>query len=90
MNKLQRWMSTATPQQIARLARLSKTSVENLRQVAGAYRTNGKLSTSPELARRIEHATAQLEHVVKRRRVLREELCSACARCDLAKKARSE
>lgn len=90
MNLLQRWMASATPQEKLRLARLAKTTVENLRQVAGGYRTKGKLSTTPELARRIEQAMEQNAFRPQGERIiLREELCTACRQCDLAKKARS-
>jgi hypothetical protein len=92
MNKLKRWMQGATPAEQRRLARLAGTSLGTLQQIAGGYRTKGKLSTTPELARRIELAAFKLrpEHlgtgaVVALRR---EDLCRACRHCDLAKKAR--
>ena len=87
-NALKQWMQTTSAQTHARLARLAKTTVGTLRQIAGGYRNNGKASTTPELARRIEKATITIENEAGPRRVLREELCSACARCDLAKIAR--
>lgn len=83
-NALQQWMRGATAQEAQRLARLAKTTLGTLRQIAGGYRTDGKASTTPDLARRIEIASAE----VGPRTVLREELCSACAKCDLAKRAR--
>jgi hypothetical protein len=48
--------------------------------MAHAYRTAGKLSLTPDLARRVEEATSGA--------VLREQCCVACGKCDLAAKAR--
>lgn len=89
-NALKEWMTVTSTNTHARLAKLAKTTVGTLRQIAGGYRNAGKASTTAELARRIEEATAKIEDAAGPRRVLREELCTACARCDLAKIARRQ
>lgn len=84
MNVLQKWMLKATPQEKVKLAIFSKISRGALSWMAGGYRTKGRLSTSPEAARRIELAAARIQReglpVLKR-----EDLCLACGRCEYAK-----
>lgn len=83
-NVLKKWMATATPAERARLAASAKTTIGTLKQVAGGYRTEGKPSTTPELARRVELASVRLVRdglpVLKR-----EDLCQACGKCEYAK-----
>lgn len=87
MNVLQKWLANATPQEKARLARLAKTTTGNLKQVAGAYRTNGKLSTTPELARKLEEGAVRIAREGLPE-LNREDLCTACGKCEFAKEAR--
>lgn len=89
MNPLRKWWSAATPKQKRRLARLAKTTVGSLHQLAGSYRTNGKLSASPELARRIEISArkmALMRGQPAMPQLLRVDLCPACRRCEFAKR----
>lgn len=86
-NIFKKWMAKATMAERVRLASLAKTTVGSLTQVAGGYRTAGKPSTGPELARRIEIASVRLARdglpALKR-----EDLCAACGKCEYAKAAR--
>ena len=86
-NIFKKWMAAATMAERVRLASLAKTTVGSLTQVAGGYRTAGKPSTGPELARRIEIASARLARdglpVLKR-----EDLCAACGKCEYVKQAK--
>lgn len=86
-NVLQRWLGKATFDELKQLATLAGTSVEVIRQTANAYRTDGVLSTSPELAKKIEQAAAKL-HRKGLPVVNREALCPACGGCDFAKRCR--
>lgn len=79
-NVMQRWIDAATPQQLAKLAKLAGTTVGTLRQIAGGYRTKGKLQVSPELARRLELASKRCGPALRR-----VDLCPACGRCEFAK-----
>jgi len=65
----------ATPEQKKRLAADCGTTVGTLHQAAHAYRTDGKPSLSPELARALEIATGG--------RLRRADLCRSCGACDL-------
>lgn len=88
-NALRRWMSIATPAEKTMLARFARTSVGTLQQQAGGYRTKGKVSMRPELARRVELASQKL--VRKGLPVLhRADLCEACGRCEFAKVAKEQ
>lgn len=84
MNVLQKWMAKATPQEKVKLAIYSKISRATLQWIAGGYRTLGKINTNPEAARRIELAAARI-HRDGLPPIKREDLCSACARCEYAK-----
>lgn len=86
-NALRKWMAEASAAEKTKLARMAKTSVGMLRQVAGGYRTKGKPNTSPELARRLEIASEKMEREGLPG-LQRESLCQACGRCELAKRAR--
>lgn len=80
-NAFQRWMSSATTKDKARLARLARTTVGSLRQLAGGYRTKGRVRATPEQARRIEIAGRRMG--VK---FPRQSLCPACNACEFAKR----
>lgn len=83
-NVMQRWIDAATPAQLAKLAKLAGTTVGNLRQIAGGYRTKGKLQVSPELARKLEIASRPMNrHGLPV--LYRAQLCPACGRCEFAK-----
>lgn len=91
MNSLQSWMQRTTTKQQQRLATLARTTIGNLRQIAGGYRTKGKASTTAELALRIDRASA----VMKSREpdlplIPRESLSAACSRCEFAKRCRKQ
>lgn len=79
MNALKLWMAQASAQQIKDLAAGAGTSVGTLQQIAGGYRTEGKASTGPTLARLIELAAEQIPVAVP---LSRGDLCSACAACE--------
>ena len=87
MNVLKKWLQKATPVERAALARLAKTTPGSLSQVAGGYRTQGKPSAGPDLARRIEIAAVKV-HREGLPALKREDLCAACGRCEYPKKAR--
>jgi hypothetical protein len=87
-NVFKKWMSAATLAERVRLARLAKTTVGSLSQVAGGYRTLGRPSTGPELARRIEIASVRLARDGLPS-LKREDLCQACGKCEYAKKAKA-
>jgi len=83
-NKIRQWLDAATVPERNKLVRGARTTLGALRQKAGGYRNGGKVSLSPELARRVEIAAAK----VKRDglpELKRTEMCGACARCELAK-----
>lgn len=88
MNILQSWLQAATIPERNKLIKFAKTSLGGLRQLAGAYRTKGKIRATPEVAAAVEKAAAKIHHeglpVIKR-----EDLCPACGKCELAKIARS-
>lgn len=86
-NIFKKWMATATLAEKARLASLAKTTLGTLAQVAGGYRTNGRPSTGPELARRIEIAAVRVQRDGLPE-LKREDLCVACGKCEYARLAR--
>jgi len=88
LNVLVDWLHAATPQQIDKLARLAHTTVGHLRQVAGAYRTEGLLRTTPTLARNLELAAAKIPQV--KVAIKREDLCPACFLCEYRKACTSK
>lgn len=81
-NALRTWLDQATKPQAERLAKLSKTSLGTLRQIAGGYRTDGEARTTPEMARNIELASARISALPL---IPREALCPACAQCEFSK-----
>jgi hypothetical protein len=87
MNILQRWLAGATQDEKGKLAKLAAITRENLRWVAGGYRSKGKVDISPELARRMELASIKIFRAGLEP-LRREQLCQACGRCELAKAAR--
>ena len=84
-NAMRGWLSTASRAQAERVARLAKTTLATLRQIAGGYRTEGEARTTPEMARNIELATTK---VTPASPVSRANLCPACARCEYFKKGK--
>jgi hypothetical protein len=86
-NALRRWLDSATSTEKQQLANKARTSLGNLAQIAGGYKRNGKASTSPDTARKIEQAAASLQREGLPA-VLREDLCVHCNKCELAKAAR--
>lgn len=86
-NQLRAWMERATPEQKRVLAKLAGTTVPNLHQASKGYRTNGKLRITPDLARRLEFASREIEGMPQ---LLREELSPSCAGCEFAAKCRGK
>lgn len=86
-NAMQAWVKKATIEERKRLAKLALTTPGHIMQIAGAYRTDGVASTTPELARRLEAAAIKI-HREGLPELVREDLCIACGRCELARKAR--
>ena len=87
MNQLKIWMDAASHEEKALLAELAGTSIGNLNQIAGGYRTGGAAAVRAGLARRIEKAAGA---VAKRNRALpplvRTDLSSECRECDFAQR----
>lgn len=79
-NPLKDWWTRATPEQKRNMADEVGTSVGAIHQMAGAYRTDGRVSVSPQVAAKIERASGG--------EIKREELCLACGQCELAEIAR--
>lgn len=85
MNVLQKWMEIATATEKKALAFEAVTTVPALRQAAGAYKT-GKLSLSPESAKRLEKASVKLNKINPALPILkREQLSLTCKSCEYAK-----
>jgi len=80
-------MTAATPKERKRLAALAKTTLGNLQQLAGAYRTEGRANLDSDLARRVEVATNKM-HREGLPVLGREALSPACAKCEFAKACR--
>ncbi len=88
-NIVHNWLQLATPQERTRLARLAKTTIGQVKWLAGGYRTKGKAVASAELAIRLEHASVTLRKAnAKLPRLRREDLARACAKCEFAKACR--
>lgn len=77
-------MDAATAEQKRRLAKLADTTMGTLYQLAGGYRTKGRVHASPELARRIEIASEKILNPAGS--LMRGELSEACRLCEYAKK----
>lgn len=87
MNVLAAWWQEATAEEKRSLAQLAGTTVESLHQMAGAYRTDGELRITADVARRIEAATKKLQR--KGLKMLRrEDMSPACSQCEFARKCR--
>lgn len=84
MNKLKTWLATATVPERNKLVRLAGTTLGALRQAAGGYRNKGKVSTTPDFARRIEQAAVKV-HREGLPEIKRADLCIACSKCEYAK-----
>ena len=86
-NKMREWIASATRTELDRLAKLAKTTVGTVRQIAGGYRTEGEARATPEVARNIELAAIKVyrEGLPS---LKREDLCPACAQCEFLKDAR--
>ena len=80
MNALKRWMQTATAAEKKQLAARAKTTIGTLYQIAGSYRTGGKAQVDADLAGRIAKASKGA--------IRREELSTACARCEYARRCK--
>lgn len=86
MSPLENWMQRANGAQLRRLARLARTTVGTLRQIAGRYR---KSDVSATLAVRIDHAAAVLRsRDPSLPDIPRESLSAACRGCEFAKRCR--
>ena len=84
MNKLKKWLSAATVQEKAALAKGAQTTLGNLRQSAGGYR---EYTMKAGLARRVELAAEKLRGKNTDLPVLlRTDLCADCAKCEYAPK----
>lgn len=86
-NALRQWLDQATKEQAEKLAKLAKTSLGTLRQIAGGYRTAGEARTTPEMARNIELATLKMPGSLL---LPREKLCPACAQCEYLKQSKEK
>ena len=86
-NKLRAWMERATPEQKRVLANLAGTTTANLHQASKGYRTGGKLRITPDLARRLEFASREIEGMPP---LYREDLSPPCAGCEFAAKCRGK
>lgn len=83
MSIFKQWMRVATAEEQEILAKRVGTTRSYLYHIAGDFR-----SASPELARQIEHATAELHKKSGGRlpRIYRTDLAKACAECEFAQK----
>ena len=84
MIPMKKWMRVSTKAEQRELARRARTSVGQLRQLAGKHRTS-----SADLALRLERAARVLhEKNVKLPLLLREQLATSCRACEFAKHCR--
>ena len=88
-NEMRRWVAEASKEELEMLATAADTTVGTIRQLAGGYRHKGKAVTAAPLAVKIELATKMLAHS-KLPPVMRGDLCSVCAGCDLYKKHKTK
>lgn len=79
-NAMRRWVDAANPTELIKLAKLSKTTVGTLRQIAGAYRTKGVARTTPAVAQAISAASVKTERDGLPR-IVQGDLCPSCAEC---------
>jgi hypothetical protein len=86
MNPLLSWLSKATAEQRKALASSAGLSAGSLHQMSRAYRTDGVLRITPEIAARLEKASLKFPI---RPQLKREDLSPACGACDLARQCRT-
>jgi hypothetical protein len=86
-NEMRRWIAAASKEELDLLAEKASTTVGTLRQMAGGYRSGGKAIATASLAYSIELATKDMAHVGLDP-VMRGDLCSACAGCDIYRRSR--
>lgn len=84
MNAIKRWLRASSAKEQRQLARLARTSVGQLKQIAGGYRR-----ASASLAIRLERAAGKLNNS-KLPPLLREQMALSCRRCDFARKCRGQ
>jgi hypothetical protein len=82
-NPLKAWLERATTSERAQLAELAGTSVETIRQLAMAYRNNGVLTVTPEMAGRLARASEKLieRTDIPMPALRREDLSDVCRKC---------
>lgn len=86
MNQMRVWMQAASPNEQAKLAQLSGTTIGTLHQISGSYRTGGTPTVRSGLAGRIQSAANDLRKKNKLLPVvLRTDLSPECRDCDYAK-----
>jgi hypothetical protein len=78
---MKNWWRDAHKKDKEKLAKLAKTTVAQLGQIAGGHR-----QTSPVSAKRIEIATSVIANTTALPIVLRSDLCKACGDCEYAKR----
>lgn len=87
MNQLRKWMRVATPEERQELADRAGTTIGNLHQISGSYRSGGRPQIRSGLAIRIEQAARILQ---KENRdlpsLVRTDLSPECADCEYARK----
>lgn len=89
MNVLKKWMGEHSKYLAEVLANSAGTTLGTLRQLAGGYRHEGEPNASSDLAMRLENASAMMVRKGWANTVLRrEQLSSACGRCEFVKKCR--
>lgn len=86
-NAMRQWLDQSTREQAEKLAKMAKTSLGTLRQIAGGYRTCGEARTTPEMARNLEMASRKLKESPL---IRREDLCPACAQCEYLNQTKGE
>lgn len=88
MSKLKIWLASATPKEKQALAKGAQTTLGNLRQSAGKYRS---YSMKAGAARRVEISAEKLRAKNPELPVLlRTDLCVDCAKCEYAPKGPSK
>ena len=88
-NPLLTWMDQANPEDKRALATLAKLpSVASLHQMAHAYRTDGVLHVSSDIACRLDEAS-QAPVLEGLPRLYREELSPVCRHCELCRLGRT-
>ena len=88
MNVFIYWMDNASADQKRRLAEITGHSAASLRQMAKSYRHDGELRITPDIARKIEAATAVIEAEGGPSMLYREDLSPACGSCEFARQCR--